>query len=42
MVVKTMDRGKKMHVKVLSSISFGVDEDFSPEDSLADNSEELF
>lgn len=42
MVVKTMDWGKKMHMKVVSSISFGVDEDFSPEDSLSDNSEELF
>ena len=31
-----------MHVKVVSSVSFGVNEDYSPEDSLSDNSEELF
>ena len=42
MVIKTMDRKKKMHVKVVSSVSFGVNEDYSPEDSLSDNSEELF
>lgn len=41
MVVKTMDWEKKMHVKVVGSISFGVNEDYSPEDSLSDNSEKL-
>lgn len=34
MVVKNMDWKKKMYVKVVSSVSFGVNEDYSPEDSL--------